>query len=55
MRLHLTSTDAQSVQAVSAALAETGPAALIVDDAELLAGTPLGDEVVARYRGLRDS
>ena len=55
MRLHVTSTDAQSAQAVSAALAQPGPVAIVVDDADLLTGTPLGDELVSRYRRIRDS
>jgi len=55
VRLHLTSTDAQSAQAVSAALAQPGPVAIIVDDADLLTGTPLGDELVSRYRRIQDS
>ena len=55
VRLHLTGTDAEAAQALSAALARPGPVAIVVDDADLLAGTPVGDELVARYRRIRDS
>jgi S-DNA-T family DNA segregation ATPase FtsK/SpoIIIE len=54
-RLHLTVTGAEAVGALQAVLAETSQAILVIDDAELLAGTPLGDEVVAQCRALRDS
>jgi S-DNA-T family DNA segregation ATPase FtsK/SpoIIIE len=54
-RLQLTGTGAEAAAALQAVLAETGRAVLIVDDAELLAGTPLGDGVLAQCRALRDS
>ena len=53
--LHLTGTDAEAAQALSAALAGPARAAIVVDDADLLTGTPLGDDLVARYRRIRDS
>ena len=55
VRLHLSATGAEAAGALNAVLAEAGPAVLVVDDAELLNGTPLGDEVVAQCRRLRDS
>jgi DNA segregation ATPase FtsK/SpoIIIE, S-DNA-T family len=54
-RLPLTGTGAQAAAELQAVLAETSQAVLVVDDAELLAGTPLGDEVLAQCRALRDS
>jgi DNA segregation ATPase FtsK/SpoIIIE, S-DNA-T family len=53
--LRLTAAGAEQAQALTAALAQSGRAVLVVDDAELLTGTPLGDEVIAQCRGLRDS
>jgi len=53
--LHLTATDAGAAGALGAALAGAGPAAIVVDDAELLSDTPLGEELAARYRRIRDS
>ena len=53
--LHLTATDAGAAGALGAALAGAGPAAVVVDDAELLSDTPLGEELAARYRRIRDS
>ena len=55
VRLHLAVTGPEAAGALKAALAETGQAVLVVDDAELLTGTPLGDELVAQCRGLRDT
>ena len=54
IRVHLTTSDAAAASALAAALAR-GPAAIVVDDADLLTDTPLGDELTARYRGIRDS
>ena len=54
VRVHLTAADAAAASALAAALAG-GPAAIVVDDAELLTDTPLGDELTSRYRGIRDS
>jgi DNA segregation ATPase FtsK/SpoIIIE, S-DNA-T family len=52
--LHLTNSDAAATDRLTAAL--TGAAAAIVaDDAELLADTPLGNELTACYRRIRDS
>lgn len=55
VRLHLAVTGSEAAGALKAALDEIGQAVLVVDDAELLTGTPLGDELVAQCRGLRDS
>jgi len=55
VRLPLTGTGAEAAGALQAVLAETSRAVLVVDDAELLTGTPLGDEVLAQCRALRDS
>ena len=52
---HLTATDAQAVEALTAALAGAGQAAIVIDDAELLTDTPLGNDLVSRHRGSRDS
>jgi DNA segregation ATPase FtsK/SpoIIIE, S-DNA-T family len=54
-RLHLTATGAEAAGALRTVMAETSQAVLVIDDAELLAGTPLGDEVVTQCRALRDS
>ena len=54
-RLHLTGTGAEAAADLQALLAETSQAVLVIDDAELLPGTPLGDEVLAQCRALRDS
>jgi DNA segregation ATPase FtsK/SpoIIIE, S-DNA-T family len=54
IRAHLTSTDAGAAQALAAALAD-GPVAIVVDDADLLVDTPLAEELLARYRAIRDS
>ena len=53
--LHLTATDAGAAEALATALAVAGPTGIIVDDAELLTDTPLGDELTGRYRRIRDS
>lgn len=55
VRLPLTGTGAEAAGALQTVLAETSQCVLVVDDAELLTGTPLGDEVLARCRALRDS
>jgi DNA segregation ATPase FtsK/SpoIIIE, S-DNA-T family len=55
LRLHLTATDAGAAGDLRAALAGSGPAAVVVDDAELLADTPLGEELVGWCRGIRDT
>ena len=54
-RLQLTATGTEAGDALQAVLAETSRAVLVIDDAELLAGTPLGDEVLAQCRALRDN
>ena len=54
-RLLVTGTDAESAQALSAALAQPGRVAIVVDDADLLVGTPVGDELFAWYRRIQDS
>ena len=43
--LALTATGAEAASALQAVLAEKSQAVLVIDDAELLAGTPLGDEL----------
>ena len=48
-------TGTEAAGALRAVLAEKSQAVLVIDDAELLAGTPLGDEAVAQCRVLRDS
>lgn len=55
VRLHRADTGPEAAGALKAALAEIGQAVLVVDDAELLTGTQLGDELIAQCRGLRDS
>jgi energy-coupling factor transporter ATP-binding protein EcfA2 len=55
VRLQLTSTGVEAARALQAVLAETSQALLVIDDAELLVGTPLADEVLAQCRALRDS
>jgi DNA segregation ATPase FtsK/SpoIIIE, S-DNA-T family len=55
IRLHLTAADTSAAGALRQALAGAGPVAIVVDDAELLADTPLGEELTAAYRGIRDS
>jgi S-DNA-T family DNA segregation ATPase FtsK/SpoIIIE len=52
---HLTGTGAEAAEALATALAAARPAAIVVDDVELLTDTPLGNELVSRQRGLRDS
>jgi DNA segregation ATPase FtsK/SpoIIIE, S-DNA-T family len=54
IRVHLTTSDATAASALAAALTD-GPVAIVVDDADLLTDTPLGDELTSRYRGIRDS
>jgi DNA segregation ATPase FtsK/SpoIIIE, S-DNA-T family len=53
--LHLTSSDAAAVDSLTATLAGVTGAAIVVDDAELLTDTPLGNELTASYRRIRDS
>jgi S-DNA-T family DNA segregation ATPase FtsK/SpoIIIE len=53
--LHLTATDADAVDRLTAALAGVTEAAIVVDDAELLTDTPLGNELTACCRRIRDS
>ena len=53
--LHLTGTDADAAARLTAALDGTPGAAIVVDDAELLADTPLGNELAAWYRRIRDT
>jgi DNA segregation ATPase FtsK/SpoIIIE, S-DNA-T family len=55
VRLALAGTGAEEARALHAVLVETSQAVLVIDDAELLAGTPLGDEVLTQCRVLRDS
>jgi S-DNA-T family DNA segregation ATPase FtsK/SpoIIIE len=55
VRLHLTGSDAAAVDTLTAALADVPTAAIVVDDAELLTDTPLGNELTACYRRIRDS
>jgi DNA segregation ATPase FtsK/SpoIIIE, S-DNA-T family len=55
VRSHLTGTDAEAATALSAVLGQPGPVGAVVDDAELLTGTPVGDELIAWYRQIRDS
>jgi S-DNA-T family DNA segregation ATPase FtsK/SpoIIIE len=55
VRLHRADTGPEAAGALKEALAESGQAVLVVDDAELLTGTPLGDYLIAQCRGLRDS
>jgi S-DNA-T family DNA segregation ATPase FtsK/SpoIIIE len=49
VRLHLTETDAAAAAKLAAALGLPGPVSVIADDADLLAGTPLGSELAAWY------
>jgi S-DNA-T family DNA segregation ATPase FtsK/SpoIIIE len=53
--LHLTSSDAAAAAALTAALDGAAEAAIVVDDAELLTETPLGNELIACCRRIRDS
>ena len=53
--LHLITSDAAAVDSLTAALAGVTEAVIVVDDAELLTDTPLGNELTARYRRIRDS
>jgi len=53
--LHLTSNDAAAVDSLTAALAGVTEATIVVDDADLLTDTPLGNELTACYRRIRDS
>lgn len=55
VRLHVTGTDAEAATALGAVLGQPGPVGVVVDDAELLTGTPVGDELTAWYRRIRDS
>ena len=53
--LHLTSSDAAAADSLTAALAGVTEATIVVDDADLLTDTPLGNELTACYRRIRDS
>ncbi len=53
--VQLTGSGPDAAAALTGALAAAGPAAIVVDDAELLSDTPLGNELVAQLPGLRDS
>jgi DNA segregation ATPase FtsK/SpoIIIE, S-DNA-T family len=53
--LHLDTSDAAATERLSATLDSTKHAVVVIDDAELLNDTPLGNELVARYRRIRDS
>ncbi len=53
--LHLTASDADAAAQFTAAMAGTSGAAIVVDDAEMLTDTPLGTELTACYRRIRDS
>jgi S-DNA-T family DNA segregation ATPase FtsK/SpoIIIE len=53
--LHLTSSDADAATRLTAALAGTANVAIVVDDAELLNDTPLGNELAACCRRIRDT
>jgi S-DNA-T family DNA segregation ATPase FtsK/SpoIIIE len=53
--LHLDTSDAAATGRLTATLDSTDRAAVVVDDAELMNDTPLGNELVARYRRIRDS
>ena len=55
IRLHLTAADAAAAAALRDAVAAAGPVAMVVDDAELLDGTPVGEELTAQCRRIRDS
>jgi S-DNA-T family DNA segregation ATPase FtsK/SpoIIIE len=55
VRLHLTTTDNDAATKFREALASPGPLTVVVDDAELLADTALGDELTTLYRGIRDT
>ena len=54
IRVHLTAADTAAAGALTAALAD-GPAAIVVDDADLLIDTLLAEELVKRHRAIRDS
>ena len=49
VRLHLATADAAAAAALKAALDQPGPVNVIADDADLLAGTPLGTELADWY------
>jgi DNA segregation ATPase FtsK/SpoIIIE, S-DNA-T family len=53
--LHLTNSDADAAAQLTAALAGTTGVAIVVDDAEMLTDTPLGNELTSCYRRIRDS
>jgi S-DNA-T family DNA segregation ATPase FtsK/SpoIIIE len=52
--LHLTTTGTEAVRLLIEALNGPGPLGLVLDDADHLVGTPLGDELLAVSRQLRD-
>ena len=51
--LHLGTTGTEAASALKSALAQEPRAAIVIDDAEMLTGTPLGEEMIAQCR-LRD-
>jgi S-DNA-T family DNA segregation ATPase FtsK/SpoIIIE len=53
--LRLESAGAEAAAQLRAALADGGPAVIVVDDADQLTDTPLGEELTAVCRGIRDS
>ena len=53
--LHLTTSDAAAAERLAATLAGVPAAVIVVDDAELLTDTPLGNELTACCRRIRDS
>ena len=55
VRSHVSGTDAEAATALGAVLGQPGTVGVVVDDAELLTGTPVGDELTAWYRRIRDS
>jgi S-DNA-T family DNA segregation ATPase FtsK/SpoIIIE len=54
IRAHLTGTDADAARALASALAD-GPVVIVADDADLLADSPVAEELTSRYRTIRDS
>ena len=53
--LHLEASDAAATDRLKSALASADGAVIVVDDAELLTDTPLGNELTACCRRIRDS
>src|SRR5581483_2215264 len=52
---HLTTSDAAAAEQLAKTLADASNTTVVVDDAELLNDTPLGQELTASYRRIRDS